>query len=95
MKGNVGGDDDKSESYRIRLRINDRLTKLNKEKKLKLTSKYDQQIIKFTPRVIYTLNPIEFADVPEVLDADIEVGRLMGGVDIEGTFGINKKSVEQ
>jgi len=95
MKGNVSVVDDKSESYRIRLRIIDRLTRLNKEKTLKLTSKYDYKIIKFTPRVIYTLNPFEFADVPEVLDADIEVGRLKVGVDIEATFGINKKSVEQ
>ncbi len=95
MKGTVSVVDDKRESYRIRLGIIDRLTRLNKEKTLKLTSKYDYKIIKFTPRVIYTLNPFEFADVPVVLDADIEVAGLMGGVDIEGTFGINKKSVEQ
>jgi predicted pyridoxine 5'-phosphate oxidase superfamily flavin-nucleotide-binding protein len=95
MKGKVSVVDDKSESYRIRLRIIDRLTRLNKEKTLKLTSKHDYKIIKFTPKVIYTLNPFEFADVPVVLDADIEVAGLMGGVDIEGTFGINKKSVEQ
>ncbi len=95
MKGTVSVVDDKSESYRIRLRIIDRLTRLNKEKTLKLTSKYDYKIIKFTPRVIYTQNPFEFTDVLGVLDADIEVGRLMEGVDIEATFGINKKSVEQ
>ena len=94
MKGTVSVVDDKRESFRIRLRILDRLTRLNKEKTLKLTSKNDYKIIKFTPRVIYTLNPFEFADVPGVLDADIEIGRLMGGVDIEATFGINKKSVE-
>jgi hypothetical protein len=95
MKGTVSVVDDKSESYPIRLRIIDRLTRLNKEKTLKLTSKYDYKIIKFTPRVIYTLNPFEFADVPVELDADIEVAGLMGGADIEATFGINKKSVEQ
>ena len=95
MKGTVSVVDDKSESYRIRLRIIDRLTRLNKKKILKLTSKYDYKIIKFTPRVIYTQKPFEFRDVLGVLDADIEVGRLMEGVDIEATFGINKKSVEQ
>jgi len=80
MKGTVSVVDDKSESYRIRLRIIDRLTRLNKKKILKLTSKYDYKIIKFTPRVIYTQNPFEFTDVLGVLDADIEVGRLMEGV---------------
>lgn len=95
MKGTVSVVDDKSESYRIRLRIIDRLTRLNKKKILKLTSKYDYKIIKFTPRVIYTQNPFDFTDVLGVLDADIEVGRLMEGVDIEASFGINKKSVEQ
>lgn len=95
MKGTVSVVDDKSESYRIRLRIIDRLTRLNKKKILKLTSKYDYKIIKFTPRVIYTQKPFEFTDVLGVLDADIEVGRLMEGVDIEASFGINKKSVEQ
>lgn len=80
MKGTVSVVDDKSESYRIRLKIIDRLTRLNKKKILKLTSKYDYKIIKFTPRVIYTQNPFEFTDVLGVLDADIEVGRLMEGI---------------
>lgn len=80
MKGTVSVVDDKSESYRIRLKIIDRLTRLNKKKILKLTSKYDYKIIKFTPRVIYTQNPFDFTDVLGVLDADIEVGRLMDGI---------------
>ena len=80
MKGTVSVVDDKSESYRIRLKIIDRLTRLNKKKILKLTSKYDYKIIKFTPRVIYTQNPFDFTDVLGVLDADIEVGRLMEGI---------------
>lgn len=94
MKGKISLVNNGSESFRARMRIVDRLTRLNKKKTLKLISKYEDKIIKFTPKIIYSLNPFEFADVPGVLDADLEIGRLMGGVDIESTFGIGKKSVE-
>ena len=94
LKGKVSIVKEKSETYYLQTRIIDRLTRLNKKITLEMVSKYQYNIIKFSPKIVYSLNPIKFADVPVILDADVEVGRLLGGVNIESSFGISKKSVE-
>jgi len=94
LKGKVSIMTDKEKSSHVRLRIIDRLSRLNQKRILEHVDKQPFSIIQFKPNIIYALHPIEFADVPVVLDANVELGRLSGGVDIESTFGINKKSVE-
>jgi hypothetical protein len=63
---------------------------LHKKNILKRIVKHSYNIVKFTPKVIYSLKPLEFADVPGILDADIELGRLVGGVDLKSSFGLDK-----
>ncbi len=57
--------------------------------------KHSYNIVKFTPNIIYALKPFEFADVPGVIDADIEIGRLVGGVDLKSSFGLEKRALEK
>ena len=95
LKGKVRIVTDKEEFYYADLRIQDRLTRLHKKNILKLIGKHSHNIIKFTPNVIYSLKPFEFADVPGVLDADIELGRLVGGVDLKSSFGLDKRDLEK
>ena len=95
LKGKVSIVTDKEEFYYADLRIQDRLTRLHKKNILELTVKHSYNIIKFTPNIIYSLKPFEFADVPGVLDADIELGRLVGGVHLKSLFGLDKRDLEK
>lgn len=90
LKGKVSIVTDKEEFYITDLRIVDRLTRLHKKNILKRIVKHSYNIVKFTPKVIYSLKPLEFADVPGIIDADIELGRLVGGVDLKSSFGLDK-----
>ena len=95
LKGKASIVTDKEEFYYADLRIQDRLSRLHKKNILELTVKHSYNIIKFTPNIIYSLKPFEFADVPGVLDADIELGRLVGGVNLKSYFGLDKRDLEK
>jgi len=95
LKGKVSIVTDKEEYYYADLRIQDRLTRLHKKDILKLIVKHSHNIVKFTPNIIYSLKPFEFADVPGVIDADIEIGRLVGGVNLKSSFGLEKRDLEK
>ncbi|MEE8383686.1 MAG: pyridoxamine 5'-phosphate oxidase family protein [Nitrosopumilus sp.] len=94
LKGKVSIVTDKEEFYYADLRIQDRLVRLHKKNILKLIAKHSHNIIKFTPNIIYSLKPFEFADVPGVLDADVDLGRLVGGVNLKSSFGLDKHDIE-
>jgi len=95
LKGKVSIVTDKEEFYYADLRIQDRLTRLDKKNILKLIVKHSRNIVKFTPNIIYSLKPFEFADVPGVLDADVDLGRLVGGVNLKSSFGLDKRDLEK
>jgi uncharacterized pyridoxamine 5'-phosphate oxidase family protein len=95
LKGKVSIVTDKEEFYFADLRIQDRLTRLHKKNILKLIVKQSFNIVKFTPNIIYSLKPFEFADVPGVIDADIDLGRLVGGIDLKSSFGLDKRDLEK
>ncbi len=88
LKGKVSIVDDKDEYFFADQRISNRLQEENKQKVIQKTKEKDYKIIKFTPKIIYTLNPIEFADIPGVLEADPEIGRLFASVNFEKQFGV-------
>jgi len=94
LKGKANIVVDKEECYHINMRISDRLEKQVKRKILEQVNKQPFKIIKFTPKAIFTLRPYEFADMPGVLEADPEIGKLMSGVDFEKYFGYSKKCLE-
>jgi len=89
LKGTINIVDDKDEFFFADQRIINRLTKQNKEKILQKINKHNYKIIKFTPKVIYSLSPVEFSDMPGLIEADPEVGRLVSGVNFEKRFGFN------
>jgi len=95
LKGKVSIVTDKEEYYYADLRIQDRLTRLYKKNIQKLVVKHSYNIVKFIPNIIYSLKPFEFADVPGVIDADIEIGRLVGGVHLKSSFGLEKRDLEK
>ncbi len=95
LKGKVSIVTDKEEFYYADLRIQDRLTRLHKKNILKLIVTHSHNIVKFTPNIIYSLKPFEFADVPGVIDADVELGRLVGGVNLKSSFGLDKRDLEK
>ena len=85
---------DEEEYYHIKLKILDRLKKQGKRKILDQVIKQPFKIIKFIPKAVFTLRPYEFSDMPGVLEADPEIGKLMCGVDFEKYFGYSKKCLE-
>lgn len=95
LKGKVSIVTDKEEFHYADLRIQDRLTRLHKKNILKKIVKHSYNIVKFIPNIIYSLKPFEFADVPSVLDADIDLGRLIGGVDLKSSLGLDTRDLEK
>ncbi len=94
LKGKASIVVNKEEYYHINLKISDRLEKQVKRKILEQVNKQAFKIIKFTPKAVFTLRPHEFSDMPGVLEADPEIGKLMCGVDFEKYFGYSKKCIE-
>jgi len=94
LKGKASILVDEEEYYHIKLKILDRLKKQGKRKILDQVNKQPFKIIKFTPKAIFTLRPHEYSDLPGVLEADPEIGKLMCGVDFEKYFGYSKKCLE-
>ena len=93
LKGKVRLVTDKEKFFHVQLRIVDHLTRLNKERILRQIGKESANIIEFTPKIVYQLNPNEVADIPIVLDADVEVAHLAGGVDMKTSFGMEPESL--
>ena len=58
-------------SERISLKIIDILTRLHKQRIL-AKSKIKPSLVKFTPKIVFSLNPNELADSPLVIDANDE-----------------------
>jgi len=94
LKGTVNVIKEKERFEQIKLQIIDRLTRLHKERILKQIGKEPPSIIEFKPKVVYPLKPNEVSDIPIVLDSDVKVGRLAGGVNIKESFGFEQKSLE-
>jgi len=94
LKGTVNIIKEKKRSNQIKLQIIDRLTRLHKERILNQIGKEPPSIIEFKPKVVYPLKPNEVSDIPIVLDSDVKVGRLAGGVNIKESFGFEQKSLE-
>jgi general stress protein 26 len=93
LKGSVALVRDKKKKKDIATKIIDKLTRLNKDRILQQMKKYDYNVMKFTPKIIYSLNPNDFADIPIVLDSDVSLGQLAGGVDPKSRFGISKQTL--
>jgi len=87
LKGPVNIVIDKEEYFFADQRISNRLEKQKKKKIIQKTKQQNYKIIKFTPKVIYSLNPVEFADMPGLIEADPEVGRIVSNVNFEKLFG--------
>ena len=87
LKGPVNIVQDKEEYFFADQRISNRLEKQKKKKIIQKTKNRNYKIIKFMPKVIYSLNPVEFADMPGLIEADPEVGRLVSNVNFEKLFG--------
>jgi predicted pyridoxine 5'-phosphate oxidase superfamily flavin-nucleotide-binding protein len=71
LKGKISIVKDKKTRKEISVLIIDKLTRLHKQKILKLTNK-KPQVIRFVPQIIYTLNPNELADSPLTIHANDE-----------------------
>ena len=95
LKGKVDVIDNQEKINKIESIIRDRLTKQNKKQILSLLDTHQYLLIRFIPKIIYSLSPAYFSDVPKVLNAEIEIGRLAGGSNIESTFGIDEKSLSE
>ncbi len=87
LKGKVSIIQDAKEKDKITLTIIDKLTRLHKKRILSHMKKDNPILVKFTPQIIYTLKPIESADIPIVIDANPQIGMLVGGANIESNFG--------
>jgi len=94
LKGNVSLVRDKEKKQSIISQIADRLTRLHKERILKQITTQTVNVAKFKPKIIYSLNPNEFSDVPIVLDASVDLGRLAVGENSQQIFGFTKKNLE-
>ncbi|MEX0656398.1 MAG: pyridoxamine 5'-phosphate oxidase family protein [Nitrosopumilaceae archaeon] len=94
LKGTVNIIKEKKRFDQIKLQIIDRLTRLHKERILKQIGKEPPSIIKFKTKIVYPLKPNEISDIPLVLDSDVKIGRLAGGINAKKSFGLEPKSLE-
>lgn len=94
LKGTVNIIKNKEKANQIQLQIVDRLTRIHKDRILKQIGKEPASVIEFKPKIVYPLNPNEVADIPLVLDADLDVGRLAGGANVQKSFGFDQKNLE-
>jgi hypothetical protein len=70
LKGKATIVTDKKSKNEIVIKIVDKLTRLHRQRILKQNKK--PNLVKFTPNIIYSLNPNELTDSPLVLDATDE-----------------------
>lgn len=72
LKGKIKIITDKKTKQEITIKIIDKLTRLHRQRILKYTNNKIPNIIKFTTKIVYSLNPNELADSPLKLDANNE-----------------------
>ncbi|TBR06897.1 MAG: pyridoxamine 5'-phosphate oxidase family protein [Candidatus Nitrosotenuis sp.] len=72
LKGKIKIISDKKTKQEITIKIIDKLTRLHRQRVLKYTNDKIPNVIKFTTKIVYSLNPNELADSPLELDADNE-----------------------
>lgn len=72
LKGKIKIISDKKTKQEITIKIIDKLTRLHRQRILKYTNNKIPNVIKFTTKVVYSLNPNELADSPLELDANNE-----------------------
>lgn len=70
LKGQATTVKDKKSKNEITIKIVDKLTRLHRQRILKQNKK--PNLVKFTPKIIYSLNPNELTDSPLILDATDE-----------------------
>jgi nitroimidazol reductase NimA-like FMN-containing flavoprotein (pyridoxamine 5'-phosphate oxidase superfamily) len=70
LKGKATIVTDKKSKNEIVIKIVDKLTRLHRQRILKQNKK--PNLVKFTPNIVYSLNPNELTDSPLVLDATDE-----------------------
>ena len=87
LKGKVVMLDDEKKRKEISLRIIDKLTRLHRERILKQLGDKIPEIASFKPVAVYSSSPVEAADIPLVVDADPDIGMLVGGSDTKSNFG--------
>jgi len=87
LKGKVIMLDDEKKRKNISLRIIDKLTRLHKERILKQLGTKIPNIASFKPVIVYSLSPVEAADIPLVIDSDPDIAMLVGGSDAKSNFG--------
>ena len=78
-------DEEKRKS--VSIRIMDRLTRLHRERILKQVGDKVPAIASFKPVIVYSSDPVEATDIPLVIDADPEIGSLIGGTHMKSKFG--------
>lgn len=94
LKGKVSIIKDKEKRNHVDVIIKDRLTRQSKKNVLQLLEDNEYQLIEFSTIVVYSLSPKLFSDVPNVLDADLEIGRLVGGSKMKSTFGLDENNFD-
>ena len=72
LKGKIKIISDKRTQQEITIKIIDKLTRLHRQRILKYTNDKTPNVIKFTTKIVYSLNPNELADSPMELDANNE-----------------------
>jgi hypothetical protein len=72
LKGKIKIITDKKTKQEITIKIIDKLTRLHRQRILKYTNNKIPNVIKFTTKIVYSLNPNELADSPLELDANNE-----------------------
>jgi len=94
LKGTISIIKEKKKFEKIKSQIIDRLTRLHKERILKQIGKESPSIIEFKTKIVYPLKPNELSDIPLVLDSDVRIGSLAGGVNAKKSFGLEPKSLK-
>ena len=94
LKGTASIIKNKEKANQIQLQIVDRLTRTHKDRILKQIGKEPASVVEFKPKIVYPLKPNEVADIPIVLDADLDVSRLAGGANVQQSFGFDQKNLE-
>jgi hypothetical protein len=72
LKGNVKIVEDDKEFFNVSARIAENLPKDHEQRIRELISENGVKIIQFTPLVLYSLNPADFEQEPDLLELDVD-----------------------
>lgn len=72
LKGKAAPVTDRKIKSQMTLAIIDRLTRLHKQRILRQAKNRRPNVIKFSPKLVFSLNPNELADTPVAVDANNE-----------------------